>query len=191
MKKFCEKTKWAILVTLTWAVVGCTGGSVAAGAEERERHAHDTHEHSGGAGKPVAHVELADLEPVELKPGEAQALTVTLQSAYTQGEMVVQVAGANSLEVLGGPQEFTFELSAGGEYHLPVELYAPSPGRHYLNLAVQVNSPEAQVEFRALAVIVNAGDAAMAQPHMEPPVTTSSSGEKIHSLPARERVDEP
>lgn len=143
--------------------------------------------HGPGAGKPSAQVELVDLNPVQLTPGEAQPVTVMLSAAYPQGEMRVQVSAAEPLEVLGGAQSFHFDLAEGGPYPLPLELYLPVPGRHYLNIAVELDSPDAQINFRTLAVIVDAGEATLTAPYQEPPAAVGS-GRKIHSLPAQERV---
>src|SRR5690625_4108190 len=61
--------------------------------------------HGPAAGKPSAQVELVDLKPVQLRPREAQSVTVMLNAAYSQGQMRVQVSAAEPLEVLGRSEE--------------------------------------------------------------------------------------
>mgnify|MGYP001190345216 CR=1 FL=1 len=143
--------------------------------------------HGPAAGKPSAQVELVDLKPVQLRPREAQSVTVMLNAAYSQGQMRVQVSAAEPLEVLGEQSTFHFDLAQGGPYSLPLELYLPVPGRHYVNIAVELDSPDTPINFRALSVIVDGGEDSLTAPLLEPP-TAASGGRKIHSLPARERV---
>lgn len=175
-------------MSIFWRKLGLALLVLSAGAGYAADTPTDQHRtHGPGAGKPSAQVELVDLNPVQLTPGEAQPVTVMLSAAYPQGEMRVQVFAAEPLEVLGGAQNFHFDLSEDGPYALPLELYLPVPGRHYLNMSVEVDNPDAQINVRALAVIVDAGDATLTAPHREPP-TAVGSGRKVHSLPARERV---
>lgn len=143
--------------------------------------------HGPAAGKPSAQVELVDLKPVQLRPREAQSVTVMLNAAYSQGQMRVQVSAAEPLEMLGDQSNFHFDLAQGGPYSLPLELYLPVPGRHYLNIAVELDSPDTPINFRALAVIVDGGEDSLTAPLLEPPAA-AGGGRKIHSLPARERV---
>lgn len=176
-------------MSIFWRNLGLALLILGAGAGCAADTSSDQHRtHGPGAGKPSAQVALVDLRPVQLTPGEAQLVTVMLSAGYPQGEMRVQVSAAEPLEVLGGAQSFRFDLSEDGPYALPLELYLPVPGRHYLNIAVELDSPDAQINFRALAVIVDAGEAALAAPHLEPPAAISG-GRKIHSLPAQERVE--
>lgn len=139
-------------------------------------------------GKPSAQVALMDLAPVQLIPGEVQPVTVKLSAAYRQGEMQVHVSASEPLEVIGGAQNFRFDLADGGPYHLPLELYSAVQGRHYLNISVELHSPDSPINFRALAVIINAGEAILSAPLYEPPAAPAQV-RKVHSMPAHERVE--
>src|SRR5690625_7233196 len=95
--------------------------------------------------------------------------------------MRVQVSAAEPLEVLGEQSTFHFDLAQGGPYSLPLELYLPVPGRHYVNIAVELESTDTPINFRAQYVIVVGGIDILMATRLEPP-TSVNGGRHISSL---------
>ncbi len=136
--------------------------------------------------KPGAAIYLVNRGVPQLAPGQVQSVELVLRAGYSEGTMSVTVAASEGLEILGAEVTSRYQLSAGEDYRLPLQLLAERSGRYYLDLSVAVQMPDGSSVARAIGYAVQVGVDQRGNQKAVAPAAAESGG--VISLPAEETV---
>ena len=150
-------------------------------------------------GKPGAAVELLDKQSFSIQPGERVSLPIKLSASYSAGNMLVNISPNDALNIGADQLAFSFDLSKGELFLLPLVVQAETPGRYYINLHVELLSG-GQKNSRILAVIVVVAsndsdkvqdviaDDTLGRGHQKVGVSSSLGVDAVINLPAQEKI---
>ena len=150
-------------------------------------------------GKPGAAVELLDKQSFAIQPGERVSLPIKLSASYSAGNMLVNISPNDALNIGADQLAFSFDLSKGELFLLPLVVQAETPGRYYINLHVELLSG-GQKNSRILAVIVVVAsndsdkvqdviaDDTLGRGHQKVGVSSSLGVDAVINLPAQEKI---
>lgn len=185
-----NKTKVFYLVLtalMAMLVCGCSdksffGKKINAGVV----HAQENRESKPSRGKPGASVRLENSQPFYLESPGIADLDLLLSTAASAGNMQVDVAVGQGLELFSSKSRFDFVLVNGGIYKLPLQISAAGEGRFYINLHVRITNGQQQQTKVITAVIQVGALAARALKKQDDGLNDDESA--VIDLPAQETV---
>lgn len=137
-------------------------------------------------GKPGAPVSLKNQQPYYVDAPGIIDLGLLLATAKQSGNMHVDIAAGEGVELRSSQLHYEFALTQDGTYELPLQVAIAAEGRYYINLQVSILNGDER-ENRAITVIVQVGvPAARSHKPKLAPATTPGGETGIIELPAQE-----
>ena len=146
--------------------------------------AQENRESKPSRGKPGASVRLENSQPFYLESPGIADLDLLLSAAASAGNMQVDVAVGQGLELFSAQSRFDFVLANGGIYKLPLQISAAGEGRFYINLHVRITNGQQQT--KVISAVIQVG--ALAARALKKQDGLNDDESAVIDLPAQETV---
>lgn len=133
--------------------------------------------------KPGASVIVLNNQPIMLNSAGVHDLEILLYFPAPHGEVSVQAASSQGVQILSTVDPAFFPVPERGEYRLPISVNIQHEGRHYIHLNVSVMTKDV-TQKRAVSVILQVGKM---QSRLQKSISSGNSGAVIE-LPAQESI---
>ena len=140
--------------------------------------------------KPGAAVTLKTVLPTSMTPGTFQTVKLELTDGYQDGIMTVSIEPGEGLNLFGGSNSKTFDMSSPGPHVWDVDVNADNSGVYFLNVFSQAQGMRRSFSVR-LDVGVSGDEAQKMFDEAMPAdgdLTDSPEGGKIRVLGAAETI---